>query len=77
MDGHTSVTVVDCVRIRMSDHNLQTEEKHHLRYKANRELIWGFGFFILGMLGSGFISMVCFVLGTISMGLSVYYDWEL
>ena len=58
--------------------NLQSEEKYELRYKATRELIWGFGFYILGSLGGNvFISGMLFLFGTISLSLSVYYNWKL
>ncbi len=58
--------------------NLQSEEKHDLRYKSIRELVWGFGFFILGGLGGdGFITGLAFVLGTISFCFHLYYNWKL
>ena len=58
--------------------NLQSEEKYELRYKATRELIWGFGFYILGSLGGNvFISVMFFVAGTISLVLSFHHNWKL
>ncbi len=61
---------------------LQTDEKRDIQYKANRELIWGIGLLLMssqvGLSGEeGWLMGMLGVLGMISLGMSVYYNWKL
>jgi len=61
---------------------LQSEEKHDLRYKANRELIWGIGLLLMssqvGIADEGtWLTVLLGLFGMISLGQSLYYNWKL
>ncbi len=58
---------------------LQTEEKHDIQYKANRELIWGVGFLVLANVSSGdtWILITMGVFGLISLATSFYHNSKL
>jgi len=56
---------------------LQTDEKRDLQYKANRELIWGLGLLLMSnQLDEGWLATAMGVVGLISIGLSVFYEWR-
>ncbi|KKL95681.1 hypothetical protein LCGC14_1852130 [marine sediment metagenome] len=61
---------------------LQTDEKRDLQYKANRELIWGIGLLLMGnqvafSVGETWITTMLGILGVISLGMSLYYNWKI
>lgn len=61
----------------MGGEGMQSEEKHDLRYKSIRELVWGLGFLVLGSESDGFLAIVCLVLGIFALISHLNYNWKL
>ena len=61
---------------------LHTDEKRDIQYKANRELIWGIGLLLMSNQvgisgGESLLTGMLGIIGVISLGMSLYYNWKL